>query len=141
MIVEKKHIVRNFQKADMVLDLRKLEFWLFPVKAKPKASGDSEKKDEEGNKEEVAPLGNPSYPKQSFLYLDCLWISCQSSYPGWAPLSFKSQQPAILLNNWLSTQPIAVLEYLLQSILVKILLLSLHLPDTMSWKMPKLNME
>ncbi|PLW47395.1 hypothetical protein PCANC_05840 [Puccinia coronata f. sp. avenae] len=57
MIIEKKLIVSNRKKADIVLDLRKLEFRPFPVKPKPKTAGDPDQADEEGaEEEEVADL-------------------------------------------------------------------------------------
>jgi DNA topoisomerase-2 len=57
MIIEKKLIVSNRKKAEIVAELRKLEFRPFPVKAKPKTAGDPDQADEEGaEEEEVADL-------------------------------------------------------------------------------------
>ncbi|KAH9466514.1 hypothetical protein MJO28_000904 [Puccinia striiformis f. sp. tritici] len=52
MIIEKKLIVSNRKKAEIVAELRKLEFRPFPVKPKPKTAGDPDQVDEEGNEEE-----------------------------------------------------------------------------------------
>ncbi|KAA1105844.1 DNA topoisomerase 2 [Puccinia graminis f. sp. tritici] len=57
MIIEKKLVVSNRKKAEIVAELRKLEFRPFPVKAKPKTAGDPDQADEEGvEEEEVADL-------------------------------------------------------------------------------------
>jgi len=57
MIIEKKLVVSNRKKADIVAELRKLEFRPFPVKPKPKTAGDPDQADEEGaEEEEVADL-------------------------------------------------------------------------------------
>ncbi|OAV87385.1 hypothetical protein PTTG_29452 [Puccinia triticina 1-1 BBBD Race 1] len=57
MIIEKKLIVNNRKKADIVAELRKLEFRPFPMKPKVKTAGDPDQADEEGAEEEVADVG------------------------------------------------------------------------------------
>lgn len=52
MIVEKKLVVSNRKKADIVTELRKLEFRPFPVKPKPKTAGDPDQAGEGAEEEE-----------------------------------------------------------------------------------------
>ncbi|MBW0470843.1 hypothetical protein O181_010558 [Austropuccinia psidii MF-1] len=54
MIIEKKLIISNRKKADIVAELRKLEFRPFPVKKKPKTAGDPDQAAEGDEDEELA---------------------------------------------------------------------------------------
>ncbi|MBW0536310.1 hypothetical protein O181_076025, partial [Austropuccinia psidii MF-1] len=56
MIIEKKLIISNRKKADIVVELRKLEFRPFPVKKKPKTAGDPDQAGEGDDEEEIAEL-------------------------------------------------------------------------------------
>lgn len=52
MIIEKKLIINNRKKADVVVDLRRLEFRAFPRKVKPKTAGDPDQAGEEAEVED-----------------------------------------------------------------------------------------